>query len=107
MLPSLGLRCARVVASLVSIMCMAVCICTTLMLSFARVACRPQAIQTCERYTSNIRNIANDKRFAAILDEDDKKKMLDKAKEMVAWLDEHKKSEKEEVCQLIVPDLKY
>eukprot|EP00750_Incisomonas_marina_P002841 INCI12714.1.p1 GENE.INCI12714.1~~INCI12714.1.p1 ORF type:complete len:638 (+),score=152.22 INCI12714.1:360-2273(+) len=60
---------------------------------------RTAAIQTCERYTSNIRNIANDKRFAAILDEDDKKKMLDKAKEMVAWLDEHKKSEKEEFTE--------
>ena len=30
---------------------------------------RTAAIQTCERYTFNIRNIANDKRFAKILDE--------------------------------------
>ena len=28
--------------------------------------------------------------------QDDKKNMLDQAKEMIAWLDEHKKSEKEE-----------
>jgi len=30
---------------------------------------RTAAIQTCERYTFNIRNIANDKRFAKVLDE--------------------------------------
>jgi len=60
---------------------------------------RTAAIQTCERYTFNIRNIANDARFAKIFDEDDKKAMLDKAKEMIAWLDEHKKSEKEEFLE--------